>query len=109
MPLGSLQRELDRTLTALPGLTRRASRWSDTSETPAYHCGDREIAHFHKDGRLDVRLTREVIREHRREGTLDPRIRTRGPSADWVGLPLSSETDLPLAVELVEEAIRANA
>ena len=98
--------DLDRALTDVPGIVRRASRWGSA---PAYFAGDREIAHFHKDGHLDVRLTRAVIRERKAEGGLDPRVQTRGPSSDWVAVRATDLVDVALVVALVEEAVRANA
>jgi hypothetical protein len=97
--------ELDLRITALPGLVRRTSRWGTE---PAYCLGQREIAHFHKDGRLDIRLTRNLIRERRAAGGLDPRVVTRGPSSDWVAVFASRPSDLPLVLALVEDAMRAN-
>lgn len=97
--------EIEARLAELPGLDRRRSRFGDAY---SYFVGDREIAHFHGDGRLDVRLTRQRIREMKSEDRLDPRVRTRGPSADWATVPLGDRSDVPLALELVEEAIRSN-
>jgi Family of unknown function (DUF5519) len=104
--LVSVRDELERRLREVPGLARRPSRYGHTF---AYFAGGREIAHFHRDGRVDVRLTRELIRERVSERALDGRVRTRGPSADWVSVPLEGVKDLPLVLSLVEDAVRANA
>lgn len=98
--------ELEAKLKEVPGLARRRSRFGDAF---SYFLGDREIAHFHGDGRMDVRLTRERIREMKSDGTLDSRVRTRGPSAHWATVPLADARDVALALALVEEAMRANA
>lgn len=102
----SARAQLEESLQRVPGLVRRPSRYGDAY---SYFVGDREIAHFHGDGRMDVRLTKERIREMKAEGPLDPRIRTRGPSAEWAAVQVQSPRDLPLALQLVEEAMRANA
>lgn len=102
----SVREDLERRLGELPGLVRSASRIGGSY---AYFVGSREIAHFHGDGRMDVRLTRLRIRELKSVDRLDPRVRTRGPSADWVTLPLEGARDITLALELIEEAMRANA
>jgi hypothetical protein len=102
----SPREELERKLAAIPDLVRRRSRFGNAY---AYFVGAREIAHFHGDGRIDVRLTRQRIREMKIEDVLDPRVRTRGPSADWATIPLDAGRDVALAVELVEDAMRANA
>jgi hypothetical protein len=89
----------------LPGLARRPSRYGDAF---SYFVGSREIAHFHGDGRMDVRLTKERIRELKESGALDARVKTRGASANWAAVQVATASDIPYAVQLVEEAIRAN-
>jgi hypothetical protein len=101
----SIRAELERRLQALPLLTRRKSRFGDSQ---SYFLADREIAHFHGDERMDVRLTRERIRELKADGAIDSRVHTGGPSADWATVRVIEEGDLAFAVQLVEEAIRAN-
>lgn len=86
-------------------MSHRASRFGDSK---SYFVADREVAHFHGDQRMDVRLTKERIRLLKEEGSLDVRVRTRGRYAEWASLPLLDERDLALAVEMVLEAIRAN-
>jgi hypothetical protein len=98
--------DLERKLTEIPGVARRPSR---SGHTHAYFVGDREIAHFHGDQRLDVRLTRERIRELVSDGAFDERVKTRGPSADWVAVSVVGVRDIALALFLVQEALRANA
>jgi hypothetical protein len=101
----SVREELEQRLSEIPGVTRHPSRFGDAD---SYFSGDREIAHFHGDQRLDVRLTKEVIRERKAEHAFDARVRTRGPSAEWVAVQIGTAQDIPLAVSLVEEAVRAN-
>jgi len=101
----SIREELERRLTALPGLEKRPSRYGDAK---SYFVGGREIAHFHGDTRMDVRLTKEEIRRLKSEGTLDHRVRTRGSSAEWAEVHVTDSKDIPYALSLVEEAIRAN-
>lgn len=102
----TVKEELERRLAALPGLVGRPSRYG---HGVAFFTGGREIAHFHGTDRMDVRLTREEIRRRKAEGAFDPRVRTRGPSADWVEVHVEEARDIPYAVSLVEEAVRANA
>jgi len=101
----SVRGELERRLTEIPGVVRRSSR---RGHGHSYFAGDREIAHFHGDERLDVRLTREQIRQRVSERAFDKRVRTRGPAADWVAIHVAGVQDLPLALSLVEAAVRAN-
>ena len=95
----SPREELERKLGGIPDLISRRTRFGHGE---AYLVGGREIAHFHGDGGMDVRLTRQRIRELKIDGLLDPRVRTRGPTADWATVPLSEEQDISLALELVE-------
>ena len=97
--------EIERHLLGLPGLVRGPSRYDHGS---AFRSGGREIAHFHGERRLDVRLTRGRIAEMKAEGPLDSRVLTRGPSAEWVEVRVAEPADVALAVTLVEEAVRAN-
>ena len=90
---------------ALPGLERRPSRYGDSL---SYFVGDREIAHFHGESRMDVRLTKGEIRRLKSEQGLDNRVRTRGASAEWAEVHVTELKDIPYAISLVEEAIRAN-
>jgi hypothetical protein len=101
----AVRTELESRLAELPGLDRRPSRFGDAL---SYFVGDREIAHFHGESRMDVRLTKEEIRRLKSERALDHRVRTRGPSAEWAEVHLTELKDIPYAISLVEEAIRAN-
>ena len=103
--LMSVRDELERRLAEIPGVIRRPSR---KGHGHTYSVGDREIAHFHGDQRLDVRLTREWIRRRVSERPFDERVHTRGPSADWVAVSVVGDQDLTLALSLVGEAVRAN-
>jgi Family of unknown function (DUF5519) len=98
--------ELEARLALLPDLVRRVSRYGNGL---AYYVANREIVHFHGDQRMDVRLTREVIRLRKAEGGFDQRVQTRGPSADWATVRVQEPSDVELGLSLVEEAIRANA
>jgi luciferase-like monooxygenase len=99
----SVREDLERRLTRIPGVTRQPSR---RGSGYSYFAGDQEIAHFHGDHRLDVRLTREVIGQRKANAGFDARVRTRGPTADWVAVSVEEEKDIPLAIALVEAALR---
>lgn len=101
----SVREELERRLAALSGLEKRPSRYGYSK---SYFVGDREIAHFHGDSRMDLRLTKAEIGRLKSERALDHRVRTRGPSAEWAEVHVAELTDIPYAISLVEEAIRAN-
>jgi hypothetical protein len=101
----SVRAELERRLVKVPGLVPRPSR---RGHGDTYFAGDREIAHFHGDERLDVGLTRDAIRQRAPEHPFDERVRTRGATADWVAVRVKEDRDVSLALSLVREAIRTN-
>jgi hypothetical protein len=101
----TVRQELEKRLNELPGIERRPSRYGHGA---SYFTGGREIAHFHGETRMDVRLTKEEIRLRKEEGTLDRRLRTRGPSAEWAEVHIEKESDILFAIALVEDAVRAN-
>ena len=102
----SVRGDIERRLTALPGLTPRESRYGHGL---AYYVGRREVVHFHGEQRMDVRLTAEVIQLRRREGGFDDRVTPEGGAPNWVKVRVSEARDIALAVVLAEEAVRANA
>ncbi len=101
-----VRQELAHRVAELPGVDARPSRYGDGM---SFFAGDREIAHFHGATRMDVRLTKEEIRQLKEEGPLDPRLATRGPSAEWAAVSVRRVEDIPFALALVERAVRANA
>jgi|SRR5580692_6387054 hypothetical protein len=101
----TVRSDLEQRLGELPGLSRRRSRHGDGW---SYFVGEREVAHFHGEERMDLRLTKDVIRQRSIEGRLDPRVSVRGPYAHWAAVRLVEVRDLALALDLVEEAVRSN-
>jgi hypothetical protein len=99
----SVREELERELAAVPGVTRHPAR---RGHGFAYFSGEQEIAHFHGEERLDVRLTREEIRKRATARAFDERVHVRGPSADWVAVHLAAAGDVSLALSLVRDAVR---
>lgn len=78
------------------------------SPGPAIWVGRREVAHFDDERSLDVRLTRQVIRDRRAELREDHRVTLRGTSSDWLELEIGSSDDLDDAYQLVVDAVEAN-
>jgi hypothetical protein len=78
------------------------------SPGPALWVGKREVAHFDDDQTLDVRLTKEVIRNRRAALRVDGRITFRRGSSDWLEVRIESEADMEFALSLVADAIAAN-
>ena len=78
------------------------------SPGPAVWVGKREVAHFDSNGALDVRLTKQLIRDRRDELKNDDRISLRGSGSDWVEVRVASKSDADFAFSLVEAAVAAN-
>ena len=101
----SVRKDLERRLGEVPELTRRPSRFGDSR---SYFLADREVAHFHGEQRMDIRLTKQRIPQLKSVGALDSRVTTRGRYAEWVTVTLIEPRDVEYALQLMEEAIRAN-
>ena len=74
---------------------------------PGYWVDGREVAHLDDDRVLDLRLTRQVIRERRSELEADFRVTVRRGS-DWVEVRFRTMADVEFAAELMEAAVTAN-
>lgn len=92
-----LRAELTGRILGVGGIELRRSRFT---RGEAFFAGRREIAHFHGDRVLDIRLTRARIRTM---GAV-PRVTVRGGS-DWCEFAFSTSADLDRAVELVTLAV----
>jgi hypothetical protein len=88
----------------LRGVTVRQSRFR--GHTKALWLGKTEIAHCRKD-QIDVRLTRQVVRELGDELRGDARIDLRRSGSDWILVEVRRAPDVDRALELVRRAIRA--
>lgn len=90
-----LRTELTGRILRLPGVELKPSRFTGDE---AFFAGPREIAHFHGEGVLDIRLARAGTRARG-----DARARR-----DWLEFAYACRGDLDRAVELVREAVVAN-
>lgn len=100
-----LARELFADPRRLPGVRARSSRWGGA---PSLWAGRREIAHLHRDGTLDVRLTRRSIRDRRTALEAAPGVTLGDRRSEWVTLRLGSRAELEFARELLSAALLAN-
>src|SRR5688572_2584592 len=88
-------------LLAIPGIEEGANSWGDDT---ALWVNGRQMANFTRDGSLEIRLSRAVIRELKPRLKDDPRLTLRGTS-DWASLTLSSEEDFEFIFDLVLRAV----
>lgn len=95
----SLRDALARAILELGSIEVSPSRHG--SGKPAFFVGDREIAHFHGDDGLDLRLGRDAIRARRAELVADPRVTLRASrSADWLEVRFAAAADVAFAASL---------
>lgn len=99
------RREVARRLGAIEGVVSSESMFSDDV---AWWVNGTEIAHFHADDDLEIRLTKPVIRERRAALKADERVTLRPSGADWLTVTLSAPVDVAFVVELLEQAAAAH-
>jgi hypothetical protein len=99
----SLRARLTGRLLRLAGIELKTSRFTGDE---AFFVGRREVAHFHGEDTIDVRLTRQRIRSLREDLESDARVTTRGGS-DWLEFTFARPRDLDRAVALVRTAVDA--
>ena len=87
------------------GIRLAPSRFKGGGHSEALWYGTREVAHWH-GGNVDVRLTRQVVRELRDALRADARIDLRGPGFDWILVRVRTLDDVERALELLRHAIR---
>jgi Family of unknown function (DUF5519) len=77
-------------------------------EEMAYWVNGKEIAHFRGANAIELRLTREVIRDRRVELRADPRVELRNSSSDWIAVSFDSLADAELVTRLAALAAAAH-
>jgi hypothetical protein len=91
-------------LLSLPGVEEGKSRFGPES---AFFVAGREFAHVHREGEIDLRLTRSVVAARRDELEDDERVAMRRTS-DWVTVTYSSRVDVRFVLGLARAACEAN-
>jgi hypothetical protein len=74
----------------------------------AFWVNGKEIAHFEGEDAIDIRLTRQGIRQRRERLRSDPRVILRSGTSDWLEVTIASSDAEDLAIELVEAAATAH-
>ena len=92
-------------IAAIAGVVESPSMFKDDL---GYWVHGKEIVHFEDEDLIEIRLTRDVIRERREELRGDPRVTLRYSGADWVTVRFSEPEDVTLVVGLIEDAADAH-
>jgi len=102
--MSKLKAELVKKLEKIPGLVNRQSKFAPID---AVFYKDKEIAHFHHDHEIDVRLTKKVIRS---EGLNHPKgsklHKHRSPSSEWIEIRYKKPADVTEVVRLFKLAVK---
>ena len=95
--MGKLKSVLINKLQRIPGLEDRPSKVAGGS---AIFYRDKEIAHFHNDNEIDVRLTKKIIKREGLNHPSDSKIHWhRSPNSEWIEIRFKS-------VRAVNEVVR---
>ena len=103
--MNTIQAELWNELGRIAGMLEGASVFSSGR---AYWVNGKQVAHFIEDGRIELRLTKPVIRELRAALKADERVELRISASDWVVVRVCSAQDAAFVVELAERAAAAH-
>jgi hypothetical protein len=103
--MNGLQTRLWDELAHIPGMLEGESVFS---EGPAYWVNGKQVAHFVDDERLELRLTKPVIRELRPMLNVDRRVELRSSPSDWIIVRVATGADIAFVVELAHRAATAH-
>ena len=93
-----LRKELVKKLEKINGLEDRPSKVAGGS---ALFYKDKEIAHFHHDNEIDVRLTNKVIRKEKLAQPIGSKVhKQRSPSSQWIEIRFETSKEVDEAVRL---------
>lgn len=101
--MGKLRKDLVKKLEKIPGLEDRPSIVAGGSAI-FYH--GKEVAHFHNDNEIDVRLTNKVIRREGLTHPSDSKIHHhRGPGSQWIEIRFRKSEHVDEVVRLFKLAL----
>lgn len=101
--MAKLKATLVRKLEKIPGLQDRPSKVAGGS---AIFFKEKEIAHFHHDNEIDVRLTKKIIKKEGLNHPTDSKIhRHRSPASEWIEIRFKKSQDVDEVVRLFRLAL----
>jgi hypothetical protein len=90
-------------LLAIPRLEEGPSTFGN--KDIAYFVGGKQVAHFHGSRSIDIRLTKEIIKEVSSE-LAKVKVIPRKSASDWVEIALTSKAENDLIIELIQRAAK---
>lgn len=101
--MATLKQLLVSKLEKIPGLEDRPSKVAGGS---AIFYKNKEIAHFHNNNEIDIRLTKKVIKGQGLSQPTDSKFHHhRGPSSEWIELRFRSQGQVDEVVRLFKLAL----
>jgi hypothetical protein len=101
----SIARSIRAQLLRIEGVVESAGVFTDGD---AFWVNATEIAHFHDDDVIELRITKRAFSEHRERLKADPRIRRHSSSSDWIDVRFEKPADVAFVAELAELAAAAH-
>lgn len=98
-------RRLRNGLRKLDGVMESPGTFNDED---AFWVNGKEIAHFHGEHAIELRLTRKEIGARRTALREDPRIELRAGASDWITALFASMRDVAQVLDLAEVAAQAH-
>jgi hypothetical protein len=103
--MNALVRRIRAALLALNGVVESGSAWG---EGEAFWVNGKQIAAFHSDNAIELRITRSAWSANRERLKADKRVRRHGASSDWIDVQFGSPGDVAFVMELAELAASAH-
>ena len=101
--MAKLRNDLIKKLEQIPNLEDRPSKVAGGS---AIFYKNKEIAHFHHDNEIDVRLTKKIIRKEGLNHFDDSTVhKHRSPNSEWIELRFTKAKDVDEVVRLFKLAL----
>ncbi len=101
--MSKLRKELVKKLSLIKNIEDRPSKIAGGS---AIFYKNKEIAHFHHDNEIDVRLTKKIIRKEGLHHPDDSKIhKQRSPSSEWIEIRFHKSKDVDEVVRLFKLAL----
>lgn len=88
----------------LPDLMEGPSTFASDDRPRAYWAHGKQVVNLFSPERVELRLTKPVIRADRDRLKADPRVELRPNASDWLTVVVTKAADAALAVELAEMA-----
>jgi hypothetical protein len=104
--LAKPENELVQKLEKIPGLENRPSKVAGGS---AIFYRNKEIAHFHHDNEIDIRLTKKVIRQEGLNHPTDSDFHHhRSPQSEWIEVRFRKTADIDEVIRLFKLGLKSS-